>query len=173
MLRLAEQCSATRPCRPRRRQVVTLAWRVWGSAVFKKIIPGRTVLALAAVVSFVAGAQAFELSGLWASDTPACDRIFATKGKATSFRKDSDVFGSGFIIDGKTIRGRMARCTIKSTKESGQNIHLLTACATDIMLGNVQFSIKVEDDNRITRIFPGVDGMEISYVRCPAKAATR
>jgi hypothetical protein len=37
------------------------------------------------------------------------------------------------------------------------------------MLQNVQFSVKVVDDNRITRIFPGIDGMELGYVRCPAR----
>ena len=29
-------------------------------------------------------------------------------------------------------------------------------------------SVKVIDDNRIRRIFPGIDGMELDYVRCPA-----
>jgi hypothetical protein len=45
----------------------------------------------------------------------------------------------------------------------------MTACATDIMLSNVQFSVKVIDDNRITHIFPGIEGMEVDYVRCPAR----
>jgi hypothetical protein len=118
-------------------------------------------------------ARAFDLTGLWASDSEACGKIFVTRGKKASLRKDSDLFGSGFIIDGDRITGRMARCTIKTKRESGSNIHILASCATDIMLGNVQLSVKVVDDNRITRIFPGIEGMEIDYVRCPAPPAAR
>jgi hypothetical protein len=36
------------------------------------------------------------------------------------------------------------------------------------MLSNVQFSVKVVDENKISRIFPGIDGMQLDYVRCPA-----
>jgi hypothetical protein len=127
---------------------------------------------LAALVSGTF-AHAFDLTGQWASDQEACSKIFATSGKKAVLRKDSDLFGSGFIIDGNRITGRMARCTIKTTKESGSTLHMLASCATDIMLGNVQLSVKVVDDNRITRIFPGIDGMEVDYVRCPARPAAR
>ena len=34
------------------------------------------------------------------------------------------------------------------------------------MLQNVQFSMKVVDNNTISRLFPGMDGMEITYYRC-------
>ena len=73
------------------------------------------------------------------------------------------------MVEGKRIRGRTATCNIRSTKEEGATIHMMTACATDIMLQNVQFSVKVVDDNRIRRIFPGIEGMELDYVRCPAR----
>ena len=132
-------------------------------------MPGQTALVLAAWVSFATCSQAFDLTGLWATDSSACDKIFTTRGKKTSFQKDSDLYGGGFIIEGKRIRGRMATCNIRSRKEDGPNIHLMTGCATDIMLQNVQFSVKVVDDNRITRIFPGIEGMELDYVRCPAR----
>jgi hypothetical protein len=137
----------------------------------KRTILGAATLALAAWIAGAAGAQAFELTGLWATDSDACDKIFSTKGKKTSFKKDSDLFGSGFIVEGKRIKGRMATCTVKSTKEDADKIHMMLGCATDIMLQNIQFSVQVVDDNRITRIFPGVDGMELSYVRCPALPA--
>ena len=51
-------------------------------------------------------------------------------------------------------------------------VHMLAGCATDIMLSTVQFSVRVDDDNKITRIFPGIDGMELTYYRCPTKSAT-
>jgi hypothetical protein len=122
-----------------------------------------------AAVHFAGAAGAIDLSGAWATDASACGKVFATKGSKISFRRDSDMFGSGFIMDGSRIRGRMASCTVTKTKEDGSVIHMLASCATDIMYQNVQFSVKVLDDNRISRIFPGIDGMELTYYRCPAR----
>jgi hypothetical protein len=134
----------------------------------KMKISGRLAVALAASLAIATSAQAFDLTGLWATNPESCDKIFTTKGEKTSFQDLSDVYGGGLIIEGNHIRGRMATCTIKSRKESGGVIHLVTSCATDIMLQNVQFSVKVVDDNRMTRIFPGVDSMDLDYVRCSA-----
>ena len=46
-------------------------------------------------------------------------------------------------------------------------INIIASCATDIMLSNVQFSLKVVEPNKISRVFPGIMGMEIDYYRCP------
>jgi hypothetical protein len=35
------------------------------------------------------------------------------------------------------------------------------------MLSNIQFSLKLLDDNSIARQFPGIEGLEIKYYRCP------
>jgi hypothetical protein len=35
-----------------------------------------------------------------------------------------------------------------------------------IMLSNVQFFLKVLNDNIISREFPGVEGIEVTYHRC-------
>jgi hypothetical protein len=128
-----------------------------------------SALVLAACMSYATYAHAFDLTGLWATDDRACDKIFAKAAGKTSLRKDSDMFGGGFIVEGKRIRGRMATCNITQSKEDGAVIHLMTSCATDIMLSNVQFSVKVLDDNRISRIFPGMDEMQLTYYRCPAR----
>jgi hypothetical protein len=40
---------------------------------------------------------------------------------------------------------------IKSRKDSGQIVNLVVACASGIMLSNVQFFLKVIDDNTISR----------------------
>jgi len=34
------------------------------------------------------------------------------------------------------------------------------------MVSNVQFFLKVLDDNTISREFPGMEGMEVKYHRC-------
>lgn len=137
--------------------------------ISRQILPA--LMAGFAIISLHAPALATDLTGAWATDLQACDKVFATKGSTISFRPDADMFGSGFIVDGKRIRGRMASCTIKTTREDGPITHMLAGCATDIMLQTVQFSVKVVDDNKITRIFPGIDGMELTYYRCPARSA--
>jgi hypothetical protein len=45
-------------------------------------------------------------------------------------------------------------------------INIIVGCASGIMVSNVQFFLKVVDDDRITRMFPGMEGMEITYHRC-------
>jgi hypothetical protein len=38
----------------------------------------------------------------------------------------------------------------------GALTHLITTCAGDAVIGSVQFSLKIDDENRIRRIFPSV-----------------
>ena len=113
-----------------------------------------------------APALAFDLTGAWASSVDQCGKVFKKNKNQTAFTQDSDVYGAGFIADANQLRGRNAKCTIKSRKEAGDTLHLLAGCASDIMLQNVQFSMKVVDNNTISRLFPGMDGMEITYYRC-------
>ncbi|UFS86066.1 hypothetical protein LPJ38_20480 [Bradyrhizobium daqingense] len=94
--------------------------------------------------------------------------MFARKGAQLGFTDMSDVYGGGFIVDGDQIIGKFARCRIKARKDSGPNVNLVAACATDMMLSSVQFSLKELDANSLVRQFPGMEDMEIRYHRCPA-----
>ena len=111
-------------------------------------------------------AGAFELSGAWASAHELCDRVFVKKGNAVNFAEFSDLFGSGFIVNGKAIRGKNARCTIKSSKQDGELTTMSAGCATSIMTGEYQFSYKVVDDNTIVRLIPEIKDMTLRYFRC-------
>ncbi len=111
-------------------------------------------------------AVAFELSGAWATDADNCAKVFERKGSQVVFTDMSDVYGGGFIIDGDHITGKFGRCRIKAKKDDGKTINLLAACASDIMLQSVQFSLREVDANNVMRMFPGMDGMEIKYARC-------
>ena len=118
------------------------------------------------LLALPAPALAFDLTGAWASSVDQCGKVFKKNKNQTTFTQDSDVYGAGFIADANQLRGRNAKCTIKSRKEAGDTLHLLAGCASDIMLQNVQFSMKVVDNNTVSRLFPGMDGMEITYYRC-------
>jgi hypothetical protein len=113
-----------------------------------------------------ARAGAFELSGAWATEAYLCNRVFTKKGNGIVFAELSDLFGSGFIIEGNRIRGKNARCTITSRKQDGENLELGAACATSIMNQSVRFNLKVIDDNNLTRLFPDIQGMTLKYTRC-------
>jgi hypothetical protein len=123
---------------------------------------------LAALLAMSHPASAFDLNGAWASDADNCGKVFERRGSRVTFTEMSDVYGGGFIIEGDQITGKFVRCRIKSKKDEGKTINLIAACASDIMLQNVQFSLRELDANRVIRLFPGMEDVEIRYARCPA-----
>ena len=133
------------------------------------------LLLLAAVAALVVSlldrghAGAFDLSGAWATSADECRNVFARKGRAKQieFTTFSDQYGGGFIVEADRLRGKFARCKIKARKEDGETVNIIAGCATDIMLSNVQFTLKVLAPNTISRIFPGIEDMTINYHRCP------
>jgi hypothetical protein len=114
-------------------------------------------------------ARAVDLAGAWASHADECGKVFERKGRANQigFTAMSDQHGGGFIIEADRLRGKFAICKIKSRREDGQTVNIIARCTTDIMLSNVQFSLKVLEPNKILRLFPGMPDIEISYERCP------
>jgi len=128
---------------------------------------------LVAVVLLLGGlvlpgeAVAFDLSGAWASHRDLCGQVFTKKGSTIEFAELSDLYGSGFIVNGNRIRGKAAQCTITSQKQDGNNLELSAACASSIMTQSVKFNLKIIDDNMIDRSFPEVPGMSLRYSRCP------
>ena len=114
----------------------------------------------------VTQANAFELSGAWASQGDLCNLVFTRKGSEVVFTELSDLYGSGFVIDGNHIRGKAGRCTIESRKQDGNNLTISAACATSIMTQNMKFNVTIIDDNSISREFEEVPGMSVRYSRC-------
>ena len=99
-------------------------------------------LLMSASLAMPGSAVAFDLDGAWAGDADNCAKVFVRKGSQVTFTDMSDVYGGGFIIEGDQITGKFARCRIKARKDDGKTINLVAACATDIMLQNVQFSLR-------------------------------
>ena len=113
-------------------------------------------------------ASAFDLNGAWAGDAANCTKVFARKGSQVGFTDNADVYGGGFIIEGDEIIGKAGRCRIKTRKDDGARIDLIAACASDIMFQSMQFSLKEVDANTMIRLFPGMEGIEMKFARCPA-----
>jgi hypothetical protein len=101
-------------------------------------------------------ARAIDLTGALATHGDECSRVFAKKGRASQvgFTALSERYGSGFIIESNRLRDKFANCRIKTRKDDGQTLNILASCANDIMLSNVQFGLKVLDQDRIVRLFP-------------------
>lgn len=129
-------------------------------------LPAIAAILLGTAILLPIPAHAIELTGAWASQGDLCKLVFTKKGNAVAFAEFSDLYGSGFIIEGNRIRGKAARCAITSRKQNGDNLELTAACATSIMTQNVAFILKVIDDNNIARVLPNIENMEIKYTRC-------
>jgi len=131
----------------------------------------RAVIAIVAMMpalAFPGHVNAAELTGAWAPDENKCSQVFARRGRAMQidFAEFAGIHGGGFIIEAGRIRGKFVKCKIKTQKEEGQSLNLIAACATDIMLSNVQFVLKAVSEDSMTRVFPGIEGMEVKYHRC-------
>ena len=133
-----------------------------------RAVVAGAVLLLGALVAAAGGAGAVELNGAWATSAEQCDKVFTREGGKLGFTEMSELYGGGFIVDGKQLIGKSARCTVKARKDDGTNVNLVASCATDIMLYTVQFSLKQLDGDSIARLFPGMEDMEIRYHRCPS-----
>ncbi len=113
-----------------------------------------------------ATAYAFDLSGAWASLGDLCGQVFMKKGNELAFTDLSELYGSGFIVEGDRVRGKTAQCTIQSRKQEGDHVELKAACASSIMTQNLTFDVTFLDENNLTRAFPEVPGMTLRYSRC-------
>ena len=128
----------------------------------------RTSVWLAALMlSYGTVVHAADINGVWASDVAVCNKVFTKKGGRVSFAKYADIHGSGFILDDNSIRGKLANCKIKTRKQDGDLVHLVATCATDVMLDNMELTLKVIDDNKVARVFAGLPELETLYYRCP------
>jgi hypothetical protein len=136
-------------------------------SVLRKLVVATALAAGSALLS-PREVNAFELTGAWATSADLCGKVFARKGRASqvNFTNFSGAYGGGFIAEANRVRGKFENCLIKSRKDSDQIINLVVACASGIMLSNIQFFLKVIDDNTISREVPGMEGMEVKYHRC-------
>ena len=120
-----------------------------------------------AYLMFSFSANAFDLNGAWTTNADNCGKIFVKKNNRVTMTRNSDVFGSGFIVEGDQIRGPAKACKITNRKEEGGVLQLIASCTTDIaVLDTQQVSAKIENDNQLTRIYPSFPEMGIVFYRC-------
>ena len=127
------------------------------------------IAGLATSAMFLSHASyAFDLDGAWATNVSACGQIFQKNNdNELSIAKGADMYGSGFIVRKNAIVGNNASCTIKSQKVAGPVTHMVAECAAEnVAFSTFQFSYRVNDDNNIVRVFPGIEELNVVYGRC-------
>jgi hypothetical protein len=67
----------------------------------------RIVVLLSALL-FSGAAGAFDLNGAWATNPDQCGKVFERTVNGIALRESSDLYGSGFVIDGKKVIGKTA-----------------------------------------------------------------
>ncbi len=128
-------------------------------SIFTAVRAGLIVL----VVAAPGQAFAFDLTGAWASERELCDKVFEKKGGTIEFAELSDLYGSGFIVNGNAIRAKAGKCTIKSQRQEGDKTVINASCASTIMTSELQFNYKAVDDNTLIRDFPDIKDMTLKY----------
>jgi hypothetical protein len=131
-----------------------------------RIITRLASILLGVTFVFSAPVIAAELDGAWTNDRDSCGKVFTNSGGKIGLSQNADFYGSGFVIDGNTIRGKSATCKIKSTSKKGNKLRISAACATDVMLSDTHFDLELGADGRLTRSFPGMPEMTMDYFRC-------
>ena len=147
-----------------------LAKSAFGSGPYSEVVmPARNlcrgvslVTALTVLLGIGVAAEARDLRGAWVTDKSTCKKVFTGEGTKLGFAKDADVF----IYEGNRLRGKNASCVIKTVKQDDDVLHLVTLCTNDVTFGTVQFSLKIQDDNQITRLYPGLSELDTKYYRC-------
>ena len=71
-----------------------------------------------------------------------------------------------YFNESNRLRGKNANCVMETVKQDDDVLYLVTLCANDVTFGTVQFSLRIHDDNQITRFFPGVSELDTKYYRC-------
>jgi hypothetical protein len=112
-------------------------------------------------------AHAFDFDGAWATNPANCKKVFAKKRSRISLTRQSDAFGGGFVVDGSQIRGALLTCKITSRKDEGAMLYLMASCSSDVgLLSPMQINVKIDDNNKIERVFPNFPEIVVAYARC-------
>ncbi len=116
-------------------------------------------------MSQAAGAAADRLQGAWVTDATTCDTVFSKRNGQFTLKRDAEGW-SGFIVNGKRIRGTNATCSLVSSKQKDEVTTVLLSCADKIIFQSVSISIRFENDDRIVRFDPEFPEVQTIYKRC-------
>ena len=107
------------------------------------------------------------LQGAWSIDSGICADVFVFEGGKPRFSKKDDIMPSGFIVDGRNVRGLMESCRIvgsRAAAQSGKTFSL--ACATSVSDLSRSETARMPDDDTLILFDPAMADITITYYRC-------
>ena len=125
-------------------------------------------LAASAGVSdpLAAGAGLSAFQGAWVLEGRDCADVYASAGKAASFKKPVDIFAPAFIISGKRLRTPMATCSIQSVRPTGDRQLLILDCANAVAGQEVRVYMAPQPNGVLRRYYNEQDPTGTGYRRC-------
>lgn len=106
------------------------------------------------------------VQGAWLASGPACEDVFSSGGKGTSFKKPVDVFAPAFIISSNRLRTPTATCRIKSSQQAGERRLLTLDCSNAVSGSQVKVLMSITPDGALRRYFNEHDNIGTEYKRC-------
>ena len=90
--------------------------------------------------------------------------MFVKSNGKIAIAKDADLYGSGLIIEQNRIVGKNAACDIIARKQDGLITNFVMKCATGVAIENVEFNLKFDSENKITRLNPSLPELSVSLL---------
>ena len=123
-------------------------------------------LVLLVFVTQSASTQAADLNGAWTIDASACGDVFTKENNKLAFKQDADLHAGGIIVQGKQVTGTFQKCTVKSLHDDGSNVRVIASCSDGVAVSDVEFDVKISEENRMTLSSKEPVPVEMPYVRC-------
>jgi hypothetical protein len=138
------------------------------SAAVPKLICDRLMIASIITLLFALHVYGADLNGAWANDPDVCSQIFVRKGDKISMTDHSELYGTGFIIEGDKFADKLATCRIKDRKIDDGTIRVIADRPMETGRFTEEFIFRIDDNDRLTRFPEGMRGTGLAYFRCPA-----
>lgn len=137
--------------------------------------PARSAIVAALGLSLVSAAVSSpraasgglsDYQGAWVLEGRDCADVYASAGKAASFKKPVDIFAPAFLISGKRLRTPMATCHIKSIRPVKDRHLLILDCANAVAGQEVRVYMAPQPNGVLKRYYDDQDPAGTGYRRC-------
>jgi hypothetical protein len=127
------------------------------------------MIALFAAASFscaFAGAPETQLTGAWAESDANCKDTFVSVGARWKFREPRDMFGSGFIVEGRQYVGPFGECRLSSVTPKGDRLLLALSCHNTVGYSDQVTPVRLKSSNELEIFLAAMDGTSVTFQRC-------
>lgn len=104
--------------------------------------------------------------GAWVLEGRDCGDVYASAGKATTFKKPIDIFAPAFIISGNRLKTPMASCRIKAAHPTGDRQLLVLDCETAVASNEVRTFMASQPSGVLRRYYNAQEPTGVGYRRC-------